>query len=165
MTRDLDDADYRRLLQFRIGLRRFLHWSEEQAERAGLTPAQHQLLLAIRGHEGEPGPTIGDVAGYLLLRHHSAVGLIDRAEAGGLVTRRPDANNQSSVRLRLTDKGSRQLDALSELHLEELAHLSPTLQALWDALERANDGDGSGARHPAAPPQNANRPAAGEPVE
>src|SRR6476661_10995451 len=105
MTRDLDDADYRRLLQFRIGLRRFLHWSEEQAERAGLTPAQHQLLLAIRGHEGEPGPTIGDIAGYLLLRHHSAVGLIDRAEAASLVERTADADDARVVRVRLTAAG------------------------------------------------------------
>ena len=66
MNRDLADADYRRLLQFRTGLRRFLHWSEEQAERAGLTAAQHQLLLAVRGHDGHQGPTIGDVAGYFI---------------------------------------------------------------------------------------------------
>src|SRR4051794_19586660 len=138
MNGDLDDADYRRLLQFRISLRRFLHWSEEQAERAGLTPAQHQLLLAIRGHDGEQGPTIGEIAGYLLLRHHSAVGLVDRAEAAGLITRVPDVANRSVVRLRLTDKGSAQLASLSEQHLEELAHLAPTMHALWDALEESD---------------------------
>ena len=91
MARDLEDADYRRLLQFRTDLRRFLHWSEEQAEKAGLTPAQHQLLLAVRGHDGEQGPTIGDVAGYLMLRHHSAVGLVDRAVKAGMIERREDA--------------------------------------------------------------------------
>ena len=70
-----------RLLEFRTGLRRFLHWSEEQARAAGLTAAQHQLLLAVRGHDG--GPTIGEVAEQLLLRHHSAVELVDRAERPG----------------------------------------------------------------------------------
>jgi DNA-binding MarR family transcriptional regulator len=129
------DEDYRRLLELRAGLRRFLSWSEEQARAAGVTPAQHQLLLAIRGHGGERGPTIGDVAGYLLLRHHSAVGLIDRAEAAGLVVRGPDPDNPSAVRLRLTEAGSRRLEALSELHLAELEHLAPTMHALWDALE------------------------------
>src|SRR3954451_13899011 len=113
MDHDLDDADYRRLLQFRISLRRFLHWSEEQAERAGLTPAQHQLLLAVRGHDGEQGPTIGDVAGYLLLRHHSAVGLVDRAEKAGLVERREDAGDLRVVRLRLTPLGAGTLQQLS----------------------------------------------------
>jgi DNA-binding MarR family transcriptional regulator len=135
MTPEPTDEDYRRLLELRTGLRRFLRWSEQQARAAGLTPAQHQLLLAIRGHGDERGPTVGDVADYLLLRHHSAVGLIDRAEAAGLVVRRPDDRNSSVVRLELTDRGSRQLDALSELHLGELEHLAPTMHALWAALE------------------------------
>jgi len=136
MTPTPTEDDYRRLLELRTGLRRFLRWSEQQARAAGLTPAQHQLLLAIRGHPDSRGPTVGDVAGHLLLRHHSAVGLVDRAEAAGLVTRRPDAANLSAVRLQLTPEGSHRLDALSELHLEELEHLAPTMHALWGALER-----------------------------
>jgi len=135
MNRDLDDADYRRLLQFRISLRRFLHWSEEQAERAGLTPAQHQLLLAVRGHDGEQGPTIGDVAGYLLLRHHSAVGLIDRAERAGLVRRQEDSGDRRIVRLRLTSQGEGLLQQLTSLHLEEMQRLAPRIQELSQGLE------------------------------
>jgi DNA-binding MarR family transcriptional regulator len=152
MTPTLSDDDYRRLLSLRTGLRRFLRWSERQAQDADLTPMQHQLLLAVRGHPDPSGPTVGDIADYLLLRHHSAVGLINRAEAAGLVTRGPDANHQSVVRLHLTDKGARQLEALSELHLEELAHLSPTMHTLWDALERNSDGGPRASPHPAAPP-------------
>jgi DNA-binding MarR family transcriptional regulator len=151
MTRTPTDDDYRRLLQLRTGLRRFLRWSERQAESAGLTPAQHQLLLAIRGHSDPRGPTIGDVAAYLLLRHHSAVGLVDRAEAAGLLTRSQDPDNLSAVRLRLTEEGSHQLEGLSELHLEELAHLAPAMQALWEALERDSDGAPRRTPHPAAP--------------
>jgi DNA-binding MarR family transcriptional regulator len=135
MTPSPTDDDYRRLLELRDGLRRFLRWSEEQARAAGITPAQHQLLLAIRGHDGDRGPTVGEVAGHLLLRHHSAVGLIDRAEAAGLVVRGPDPDNPSAVRLRLTEGGSRRLEALSELHLQELEHLAPTMHVLWEALE------------------------------
>ena len=136
------DEEYRRLLELRTGLRRFLRWSEQHARAAGLTPAQHQLLLAIRGHPDERGPTVGDVAAYLLLRHHSAVGLVDRAESAGLVTRRQDADNLSVVRLRLTERGASQLETLSEQHLDELAHLAPTMHALWDTLEQARDGAG-----------------------
>jgi DNA-binding MarR family transcriptional regulator len=135
MARDLDDADFRRLLQFRIGLRRFLHWSEEQAEKAGLTPAQHQLLLAVRGHDGEQGPTIGDVAGYLLLRHHSAVGLVDRAVKAGLVERHEDPGDRRVVRLRLTPLGSGTLQQLSAAHLEEIQRLTPRIQELSQGLE------------------------------
>jgi DNA-binding MarR family transcriptional regulator len=156
MSRAPTDEDYRRLLELRTGLRRFLRWSERQAAAAGLTPAQHQLLLAIRGHPDPRGPTVGDLAGHLLLRHHSAVGLIDRAEAAGLVTRSPDPDNLSAVRLHLTDAGARQLETLSELHLEELAHLAPAMHSLWDALEHA--GDGAGNAHPAAPPRDASPP-------
>jgi DNA-binding MarR family transcriptional regulator len=137
MPATLDDADYQRLLQFRIGLRRFLHWSEEQAEKAGLTAAQHQLLLAVRGHDGGTGgagPTIGDVAGYLLLRHHSAVGLVDRAVKAGLIERHEDPMDRRVVRLRLSPLGTHTLEQLSELHLEEIKRLAPRIRAISQGL-------------------------------
>jgi DNA-binding MarR family transcriptional regulator len=135
VPREVGDAEYQRLLLFRTGLRRFVHWSAQQAERAGLTPAQHQLLLAVRGHGDSRGPTIGDVAGYLFLRHHSAVGLIDRAEAAGLVERLEDPDDRRVVRLRLTPKGAGILVQLSQVHLEELTRLAPEMRALWNGLE------------------------------
>jgi DNA-binding MarR family transcriptional regulator len=142
----LDKSDFERLLELRTGLRRFMHWSEQQARAAGLTPAKHQLLLAVKGHPGPEGPTIGDLAEHLVLRHHSAVGLVDRAAGEGLVERTADASSRSVVRVTLTRKGIAKLDALAEAHLEELAHLAPTMRALWRALGQA-DGD---SPHPAA---------------
>jgi DNA-binding MarR family transcriptional regulator len=130
----LRDADYEDLLALRTGLRRFLRWSEQQAEEAGLTPAQHQLLLAIRGHSDRRGPTIGEVADYLLLRHHSAVGLIDRADAAGLVERVRDAKDHRLVRLQLTATGTERLEALSAQHLEELQRLARKLPSVWRGL-------------------------------
>jgi len=118
---------YARLLAVRTGLRQFQRWSEDQARAAGLTPAQHQLLLAIRGHADPRGPTISDVADYLLLRHHSVVGLVDRADAAGLITRTRDAADRRVVRLHLTDDGARRLEALSELHAVELDRLGSQL--------------------------------------
>lgn len=112
--------DYAKLLGFRTDLRRFLRWSEEQARAAGLTPSQHQLLLAIRGHRGPDGPTIGEVAGYLTLRHHSAVGLVDRAEQAGYVERSHDPTDHRVIRLRLTPAGEVLIRQLSRSHLEEL---------------------------------------------
>src|SRR6185437_1922996 len=143
---NLEQADFKHLLELRTGLRRFLRWSEEQAKAAGLTAAKHQLLLAIKGHPDPAGPTIGEVADYVVLRHHSAVGLIDRAEKDGLIRRSPDRDSRSVVRVTLTPAGEAKLDALAEAHLEEITHLAPTMQTLWHALE---DGDGS-APHPAA---------------
>jgi len=80
----LSDGDYRRLAELRYGLRSLLHWSAEQAKSAGLTPTQHQLLLAVRASEPSAGPTVSDIAAILLIRHNSAVELVDRPR------RRPD---------------------------------------------------------------------------
>ena len=131
----LKDDDYARLLAFRTDLRRFLHWSEQRAREVGLTPAQHQLLLAIRGHRGERGPTIGDAAESLLLRHHSAVELVDRAERAGLVTRSYDHDDRRQVRLALTRGGADCLERLSAQHVDELARLQKSLRPLVHGLD------------------------------
>ena len=128
MTTPTDD-DYRRLLELRTGLRRFLRWSERQAETAGLTPAQHQLLLAIRGHADPRGPTVGDVADSLLLRHHSVVGLVDRAAAAGLVERGPDPGDRRGVIITLTEAGHELIDRVTEAHMANEARLLDGLGA------------------------------------
>jgi len=125
--------DYEALLAFRTALRRFHHWSEEQARAVGLTHAQHQLLLAVKGHPDERGPTIGDVASYLLLRHHSAVELINRAQAGGFVERERDTDDARVVRLHLTEQGSSCIEQLAQLHVDELLQLAPLLRHVIDA--------------------------------
>jgi DNA-binding MarR family transcriptional regulator len=130
----LSSAAYARLLALRTGLRHFERWSEGQARAVGLTPAQHQLLLAIRGHDERSAPTIGEVADYLLLRHHSVVGLVDRAEAAGLAYRVRDDDDHRIVRLYLTEEGAERLEALSALHLEELDRLALELPGAWDGL-------------------------------
>jgi DNA-binding MarR family transcriptional regulator len=140
----LPDAAYAKLLALRTGLRRFEHWSQQQAASVGLTAAQHQLMLAIRGHDDERGPTIGEVADYLLLRHHSAVGLVDRAELAGLVERDRDTEDRRIVRLHLTAEGERQLERLSALHLEELERLAPEITGIWEGLAPVNTVHGFG---------------------
>ena len=122
--RRITQADYEQLLTLRTGLRRFLHWSGEQAEAAGLTPAQHQLLLAIQGHPEPTPPTVGDLAESLLLRHHSVVGLLDRAAAAGLIQRTRDEADRRIVRIGLTAAGADRLAALSAIHLEEIRRIA-----------------------------------------
>jgi DNA-binding MarR family transcriptional regulator len=133
----LTDADYERLAELRYGLRRFLHWSEQQARHAGITPTQHQLLLAIRSSRDPRGATVGEVAEVLIIRHHSAVGLIDRAQEAGLIVRERDPDTQSVVHLKLTEFGALTLSALSEVHLRELAQLAPTMQTLFGELSES----------------------------
>ncbi len=125
--------DFENLLSFRVELRRFQRWSEEQAAAAGLTHTQHQLLVAVKGHPGPLPPTVGEVAGYLLLRSHSAVGLVDRAEAAGLVRRRRDASDGRVVRVELTGRGDRLVTDLTRAHLDQLHKLATALGKLAPA--------------------------------
>jgi DNA-binding MarR family transcriptional regulator len=131
-SRSLRDEDFRRLLTFRDGLRRFQRWSAEQAKTAGLTAGQHQLLLAIRGHGA--APSIREVADHLLLRHHSVVELVDRAVGAGLVERTHDHDDQRVVRLHLTPHGAERVEALAQAHLDELSRLRPRFDSLWADL-------------------------------
>jgi len=131
---DLPDETYARLLALRTGMRHFERWSDQQARAAGLTGAQHQLLLAVRGHAESQGPTVGEVADYLLLRHHSVVGLIDRAVAAGLIKRTRDEKDHRLVRLHLSAKGAKRLEELSTLHVEELKRLGTPFPNAWEGL-------------------------------
>jgi DNA-binding MarR family transcriptional regulator len=122
--------DFEHLLAFRVSLRRFQHWSEDQAGAAGLTHAQHQLLVAVKGHPGDLAPSISELADYLLLRNHSTVELVKRAEAAGLVRRWPDTEDARVVRIDLSRKGDRLVTELIEAHLAELHNLASALQDL-----------------------------------
>lgn len=126
----LSDEEYQRLLSFRTELRSFLRWSEDAASNAGLTPALHQLLLAVRGQRGEGPPSVGDVAEALHMRHHSAVELAQRAEAAGMLSRVKDPADQRRIRLVLTSEGQERLDALTAEHLPRIAQLSVVLREL-----------------------------------
>jgi DNA-binding MarR family transcriptional regulator len=121
------DADYQRLLAFRVRLRRFDQWSRGAAEERGLTHAQHQLLLAVRGHPGPQEPTIGEAAEHLLVRHSTLSELVDRTAALGLLERVRDDVDHRVIRLRLTGQGHRVLTDLTAAHLDELRRLAPLL--------------------------------------
>ncbi|MEY2569862.1 MAG: hypothetical protein QOE63_212 [Acidimicrobiaceae bacterium] len=131
----LGDRDYEALARFRHGLRVFLRFSEEAARGAGMTPNQHQLLLAIRGFAGEGRPTIGDMAEALQLQHHSVVELVDRAVEAGLVRRHVDRVDRRRQRLELTAAGRRKLAALTTVHRDELRRFQVELRELQRILD------------------------------
>jgi len=140
----LTQQDFERLLEFRVTLRRFQRWSEDQAKAAGLTHVQHQLLVAVKGHPGDRPPTVGDLAGYLLLRPHSAVELVDRAEAAGLVERTADPEDGRVVRVRPTSEGEEILQNLTRAHLDRLHELAVVLDQFvtrHDSAETGSAGD------------------------
>src|SRR5512134_226799 len=124
----LDAAEYQQLASFRYALRSFLRFSEAAAEKVGLTAQHYQALLTICA--ASAGITINDLAQQLLIRHNSAVGLVDRLSQQGLVAREPSPEDGRKVYLRLTAKGDRVLEKLAGVHREELRRIGPQLEAL-----------------------------------
>ena len=133
----LTDTDYAALADFRHALRQFLAFSEGHATECGLTPQQHQALLAIRGAAGQAVP-VGFIAERLILKPHSATGLVDRLEALELVERRPAPDDKRRALIVLTPKALALLEKLSATHREEIIRLRPMLTALLDRV----DGEG-----------------------
>ena len=132
--RTLTDRDYRALARFRTGLRRFLAFSEAAAKAANITPAQHQLLLAIRGHDADTPPSVTDVSEALNRRRHSTVELIGRAEARGLLTQTQDPQDLRRRLLQLTPEGRRIIEDLSAIHRRELQSFRADLTQILDDL-------------------------------
>lgn len=132
----LSRADYELLAEFRYLLRRFLAFSEAAARRAGLTPHQHQALLAIKGYPQRQRVSVGELAKRLGLRHHSVVGLLDRLASRGLITRRANPADRRQVLIELTRKAETTLEDLSRTHRDELRRLAPLLRPLLEQVQK-----------------------------
>lgn len=130
---ELTDAEYAALADFRHALRQFQAFSEEQVADFGLTPQQHQTLLAIRGAEPR-AVTIGYVAERLFVKPHSASGLIVRLEALGLVARHASPHDGRQALLDLTPRARTLLERLSAVHREEIVRMRPMLKTLLDTI-------------------------------
>jgi DNA-binding MarR family transcriptional regulator len=130
-------VDFGALAEFRYQLRKFLAFSEDAAGKAGLTPQQYQALLAIKGFSNPDPVSVGDLARYLLVKHHSAVELVDRMTKLGLLGRSVDDSDARRVLVRLTAKGEQKLRNLAKIHFEELRSASPALTGILKAFRRA----------------------------
>ena len=126
-ARGLDRKECEILAAFRYTLRRFLSFSEAAAGEVGLAPQQYQALLAIKGCAGRESVTINELAQQLLIKHNSAVGLVDRLENEGLVTRKTALEDRRKVNVKLTAKGSRIFGKLAAAHRLELQRVGPDL--------------------------------------
>lgn len=136
----LDAGEYQQLASFRFALRSFLRFSEAAAESVGLTAQHYQALLALCAAPGR-GVAINDLAQELLIRHNSAVGLVDRLAVQGLVSREPSAEDGRKVLVRLTAKGDRMLEKLAGVHREELRRIGPQLRQLLQQITRDDAGE------------------------
>ena len=136
-TRSLGQAHYEMLAALRYGLLEFLQFSRDAAAGAGLTPQQHQALLAIKGCPERDYLLIGELAERLHLKHHSVVELVDRLGERQLVKRAPSAIDRRRVEVRLTAKGETVIRKLSAAHLAELREHGPELHRLLGSVIRA----------------------------
>jgi len=131
---ELSHADYRLLADFRYLLRQFFLFSEQNSRAAGLTVQQHRALLVIKAFEGRP--SVGEFAERLVIRHNSAVGLVDRLVHAGLVLRVSDPNDRRRMTLAVTPLGEKKLLAISGTNRQELRRLAPLLKVLVARLEQ-----------------------------
>jgi DNA-binding MarR family transcriptional regulator len=132
-------TQYEALAEFRYALRLFLRFSETAAQVAGLTPQQHQAMLAIKGFPGRDHITIGELAERLQIFHHSAVGLVDRLVAQKLVARAPSEEDGRKVLVQLTGHGEKTLEKLSAMHREQLKRIGPELGRLLQRISSAKE--------------------------
>lgn len=134
----LSNTQYETLASFRYALRQFIHFSDEAAQTAGITPQQHQALLAIKGFPGRDKVTVGELAERLQLRHHSTVGLINRLVAEKLVIREASAEDRRRVLIQLTPNGEKILEKLTSVHRTQLNRIGPEIRQLLGRLQRTN---------------------------
>ena len=133
---NLVTRDYAQLAAFRHALRRFLRFSEAAAAQAGLTTQHYQAMLVLRGWPEDSRASIGDLAQQLLIKHNSAVELVDRLVEEKLVVREPSRADRRKVELRLTGRGRQVLAKLARMHRAELERLGPFLTRFFNELPR-----------------------------
>lgn len=130
----ISKLEYETLANLRYSLRQFLRFSEDAAHAAGITPQQHQALLAIKGFPERDRVTVGELAERLQIRHHSAVGLVDRLVANGFLKREPGKNDRRQVQLTLTARSEKMLAKLSAAHREQIRRVGPKMESLLKRL-------------------------------
>jgi len=135
-TSPVTKAEFEMLAAFRYELRRFLHFSEEAARESGLTPAQHQALLAVKGYPDKERITIGELAERLQVAHHSAVGLVDRLVANDLMIREVGEEDRRQVYVSLTERGNEVVEGLTVAHRDELQRMAPRLRMFLHLIDR-----------------------------
>jgi len=133
--------EYEILAEFRYTLRQFMSFSENAAKEVGITPQQHQALLAIKGFPGREQVTIRELSQRLQIKHHSTVGLVNRLEAEKLITRSAARDDRRKVLISLTARGHSILKKLSDIHRDELQRLSPQLRSLLGGINKLSEGE------------------------
>jgi DNA-binding MarR family transcriptional regulator len=113
-------SEYQAMAELRYRIRLLLREGDSAARSAGLEPQQYLLLLAIRGLPEGSSAKIQCLADSLLIRHHSAVELVDRLEKNGYVRRTRGREDRREVLVSLLPKGQRVLERVVQQRISEL---------------------------------------------
>src|SRR5215831_13798626 len=132
----ISKREFEVLAAFRYKLRQFLAFSEKASAAMGLTQQQYQALLAMRAHAGPDPLTISDLAAQMLIKHHSAVGMVNRLEQQGMVRREGAGAARRKVAIRLTERGARVFAKLASVHMRELRRIAPDLESFFGYFAR-----------------------------
>ena len=128
MVPQLHLDDYEALAAFRYAMRKFLSFSKRAlALEADLTPEKYETLLALKAFSGESGLSIGELSERLQVKHHSAVGLVNKLEEVSFVRREQGTTDRRQVFVHLTPAGSRALAKVAVLHRREMRIRSPEM--------------------------------------
>ena len=128
--------EYQAMAELRYRVRLFLREGDAAARSAGLEPQQYLLLLAIRGLPSGSDAKIQALADSLLIKHHSAVELVDRLEKRGLVRRTRSRDDRRQVLVSLLPKGQRVLERVVQQRIGEVRAGGNQLVRAIDALLR-----------------------------
>lgn len=134
-------AEHAALTEISQSVRGFIRIMEDVARDSGLEPQQYQLLLSVKAMPRGERPTILGISRSLDIRHHTAVELVDRAEARGLVVRRRDSVDRRLVVVELTRDGDDAVKRAARYHVRRLrAEGAMLVQSLDEVLTEIGDG-------------------------
>lgn len=117
-------------------LRRARRSADEVAADAGLDRQQYQLLLSVRALNERGICTMVALSEDLEVRPHTAVELVNRAEARGLVTRQREQQDRRRVLVTLTREGEQMLRRAGRHHLRQLAQDLPEFTRQLETFAR-----------------------------
>lgn len=144
MAKKITSAEFRALAEMRYRIRLFLKEGDASARKAGLEPQQYLMLLAIRGLAPEMPAKIQTLADRLVLKHHSAVELLDRLERRGYVKRTRGRLDRRQVLVSLMPRGEKILETVVQQRISELRITGRELVRAIAALLR-DERDGTSA--------------------
>jgi DNA-binding MarR family transcriptional regulator len=135
-VKKISPSEYQAMAELRYRIRLFLREGDAAARINGLEPQQYLLLLAVRGMPDGSAAKIQHLADSLLIKHHSAVELVDRLERRGLVRRVRGREDRREVLITLLPKGHRVLERVVQQRISELRAGGRQLVRAIDAVLR-----------------------------